>query len=268
MKYIVFSDLDGTLRPKDGDISQRTIEAIKKFQESGGEFVMTTGRNRQKSEEFARAYGGSRYIIDANGGEVFDTLKRKIIFSADISRETMEKLLAIAKKFGARLVVNIAADFRFVTAKREDDSHYIEKVFKSFDEIYGKYKVVGGYFSGFADKDRPALKLEALKIKEVGFPNEGKNGNENYLDYVSASCDKGIGVKKLLQHLGASYDDAISMGDGLNDTPMFSATKVSVAMANGSEQVKYVADVVAEHVRREGSAKVLEELTKKLKESK
>lgn len=262
MGYLVFSDLDGTLRPKDGSISPRCIEAIKKFKESGGEFIMTTGRNRQKTEEFASVYGGSRYIIDANGGEVFDTLKRKTIFSADISRETMEKLLAIANKFGARLVVNIAADFRFVTAKREDDSGYVEKVFKSFDQICGKYKIVGGYFSGFEDKDRAALKLEALKLKEVGFPNEGKNGNENYLDYVSASCDKGIGVKKLLQHLGASYDDAISMGDGMNDTPMFSATKLSVAMGNASEQVKYVADVVVDHVRREGSAKFLEALAR------
>lgn len=260
MRYLVFSDLDGTLRPKDGDISPRCINAIKKLKEAGCEFVMTTGRNRQKTEEFARVYGGSRYIIDANGGEVFDTVERKIIFSADISRETMEKLLAIAKKFGARLVVNVAADFRFVTAKRADDSKYVEKIFKSFDEIYGKYKVVGGYFSGFADKDRPALKLEALKVKEVGFPNEGKNGQENYLDYVSASCDKGIAVKKLLQYLGESYDNAISMGDGMNDTAMFSATKLSVAMANGSEQVKYVADVVADHVKRDGSAKFLESL--------
>ena len=76
MKYIVFSDLDGTLRPKDGGLSPRMIEAIKKFQEAGNLFVMTTGRNRQKAEEFAKEYGGSRYIINANGGEVFDTLKR------------------------------------------------------------------------------------------------------------------------------------------------------------------------------------------------
>ncbi len=263
MRYLVFSDLDGTLRPKDGNISQRCIDAIKQFKQCGGEFVMTTGRNRQKAEEFASVYGGSRYIINANGGEVFDTLTRKTIFSADISKETMERLWAIAKKFGARLVVNIAADFRYVTAKREGDSGYIEKVFKSFDEIYGKYKVVGGYFSGFKDKDRPALKMEALKIKEVGFPNEGKNGEENYLDYVSASCDKGIGVKKLLQHLGASYEDSISMGDGMNDTPMFSATKLSVAMANGPEQVKYVADKVIDHIKRDGSAKFLESLAEK-----
>lgn len=260
MKYIIFSDLDDTLRPKDGNISQRCIDAIKAFKDKGGEFVMTTGRNRQKAEEFAKAYGGSRYIINANGGEVFDTLTRKTIFSADISRESMEKLLALAKKFGARLVVNIAADFRFVTAKRDDDSNYVERVFSSFDEIYGKYKVVGGYFSGFADKDRTALKAQAFKIKEIGLPNEGKNLNENYLDYVSAACDKGIGVKKLLQHLNASYDDAISMGDGMNDTPMFSATKVSVAMANASEHIKYVVDVVADHVKRDGAAKIIESL--------
>ena len=260
MKYIVFSDLDGTLRPKDGGLSPRMIEAIKKFQEAGNLFVMTTGRNRQKAEEFAKEYGGSRYIINANGGEVFDTLKRKTIFSADIPKETMEKLWKIAKKFGARLCVNIAADFRFVTAKRDDDSNYVEKVFKSFDEICGKYKIVGGYFSGFSDNDRPALKLKAIKIKDLGYPNEGKNGGENYLDFVYASCDKGIGVKKLLQHLNVSYDKAISMGDGMNDTPMFSATAISVAMANGSEQVKYVADVVTDHVKRDGAAKFLESL--------
>ena len=48
----------------------------------------------------------------------------------------------------------------------------------------------------------------------------------------------------------------------MNDTPMFSATAISVAMANGSEQVKYVADVVADHVQRDGAAKFLESLIK------
>ena len=94
MKYIVFSDLDGTLRPKDGGLSPRMIEAIKKFQEAGNLFVMTTGRNRQKAEEFAKEYGGKltakwifgMVICDENGAENYSWTKDHFYFVDNASK--------------------------------------------------------------------------------------------------------------------------------------------------------------------------------------
>ncbi len=55
-------------------------------------------------------------------------------------------------------------------------------------------------------------------------------------------------------------DDAVAFGDGLNDVEMLKAVGIGVAMGNGHEKAKAVADVIAAHVDEDGIYKVMKEL--------
>lgn len=52
----------------------------------------------------------------------------------------------------------------------------------------------------------------------------------------------------LLDHLNASAEDAIAFGDARVDIPMLQHSSVGVAMGNGGEEIRAMADYVADDV--------------------
>ena len=57
--------------------------------------------------------------------------------------------------------------------------------------------------------------------------------------------DKGAALEKLLEILGARWEDVICCGDGYNDISMIERAGVGVAMANAQPEVRAAADYVA-----------------------
>ena len=65
-------------------------------------------------------------------------------------------------------------------------------------------------------------------------------------------CCKGInksyGMEKYLEYVGLTRKDAIAFGDGPNDLDMLSFAETGVAMGNGLEEVKKLADFVTKDI--------------------
>lgn len=53
---------------------------------------------------------------------------------------------------------------------------------------------------------------------------------------------------ELLKHIGGRIEDTIAFGDAKMDIPMFEYCAVGVAMGNGGEEIKAVADFVTDTV--------------------
>ena len=56
--------------------------------------------------------------------------------------------------------------------------------------------------------------------------------------------NKGEAVKMLCQKLGVAIENAVACGDAANDLAMLKAAGIGVAMINGSDEVKAVADYI------------------------
>lgn len=63
---------------------------------------------------------------------------------------------------------------------------------------------------------------------------------------------KAHAMQVLLDHLGASKDDAIAFGDAKVDIPMFEFAGTSVCMGNGGPEAKAAADFVTDGVNEDG----------------
>lgn len=66
--------------------------------------------------------------------------------------------------------------------------------------------------------------------------------------------DKGTAIDALLRHLGASRADTIAFGDAKVDIPMLEYCAVGVAMGNGGEEIRAMADLVTADVDKDGLA--------------
>lgn len=76
----------------------------------------------------------------------------------------------------------------------------------------------------------------------------------------SRGVDKGSGLRRALGMLGASRGDAVAIGDGETDVPMFGEAGTSVALANAPESVKGAATMVAGAAAGDGVVEALDTL--------
>ena len=69
-------------------------------------------------------------------------------------------------------------------------------------------------------------------------------------DILPKAGSKARGINKCLIHIGKSLDRMqCAFGDGLNDVEMLESVGMGVAMGNGHEKTKAVADVIASSCR-------------------
>ena len=74
----------------------------------------------------------------------------------------------------------------------------------------------------------------------------------NHLDDI-----KDIGIQEILQYYNLDVSQIMAFGDGDNDVKMLEIAGIAVAMGNGNENVKAVADYVTDDIDQDGIANAL-----------
>ena len=77
------------------------------------------------------------------------------------------------------------------------------------------------------------------------------------IDILPRDGGKGVGVQLTMERYGFSRDEVMAFGDGDNDRSMMAQAGLSVAMSNGEEHVKAMADHVTDTVENDGVSKAL-----------
>ena len=72
------------------------------------------------------------------------------------------------------------------------------------------------------------------------------------------AADKGKALLSLCAHLGIKPAQTVAFGDGGNDDELLEAAGISVAMANGLDSLKAIADVVTLSNDEDGVADYIE----------
>jgi len=67
------------------------------------------------------------------------------------------------------------------------------------------------------------------------------------LEFNPYNIDKGTGVKDLLEKINIDPSEAIAIGDNFNDIPMIENVGMGVAVKNGVDEIKSVANYVTEN---------------------
>ncbi len=78
-------------------------------------------------------------------------------------------------------------------------------------------------------------------------------------EVTTKGAEKGRQMLELAELFGFTQENVAAFGDGANDVSMIEQAAFGVAMGNGVEALKKVADVIADDISNEGLYKVLEE---------
>ncbi|WP_415327319.1 Cof-type HAD-IIB family hydrolase [Chryseobacterium sp. MMS23-Vi53] len=248
----VFFDIDGTLISfKTGKIPKSTQNSIKKLREKGVKVIVATGRSINTLAHISHIdFDG---FITFNGGYCATTdgkiLSKKTIDSNDIQslvNYTENSPLSFSLMYEDKVEINDATP-----------------------EVVGMYAHVNLPVPPIHDKEnidtenvlqaniflRPEAEEEFMKNV---MPNStASRWTPLFADVNPGGISKQIGIEIFCNHFGIDVSETMAFGDGGNDITMLKFTKIGVAMGNANDNVKEIADYIAEDVDNDGIEKTL-----------
>jgi Cof subfamily protein (haloacid dehalogenase superfamily) len=243
-------DLDDTLLRSDLSISYRTKNAIKRAEAGGIIIVLASGRTAAAMDRYVRILGMHKkagYLICNNGTVIQESNTGNVIHAIQIPINA------------ALIVYNLAAAEGFPVQLYHDDILYVSKPneFADYDQkITGLRQVVvdnfkdmvtAGCYKLLIPGDPMILQpLESLLRTYVGNEITLFTSKPYFLEILPPKTDKGTALAKIAEKLTIDQEAVLAIGDSMNDEAMIRWAGVGVAMANGDERIKAIADVVTE----------------------
>ena len=254
-KYLIFSDLDGTLADVDHDVNEHTKEVIRKILDEGHDFYIATGRMMSLVADVAYSIDPRVKVVASNGGIIQNGTE----FHKNLmDKEMIPLIYGIAMKYNLPTLFFTDKDIlytHFVPEFFAESNGYHERngtkpILKKVSNIHEDIKdfdIINALSTirdnddtkiSTNEKDLARLDLareELLKLDNLSVAASAPDNRELY----PATTSKGNALKKIANHLNAQ--NTVVFGDGYNDVSMFEVAHKSVAMKNAPEGVKKVA---------------------------
>lgn len=256
----LFMDLDGTLVPPGGFISQRNVQAIHAYTRAGGRVSIATGRHPLAIRELVQQLGlGNAPHLAGNGSVALEGDRTRLLFGiADRAEGAAAELLA-------RHVPYILYTIRGLYIQSPDITDFhtnlLVAVFHDYKPHYGAPPDPQSMFKilCFIDSDdragdgmirelAPKLGLKAVR------------SSARFLELVSPDAGKGRAMGMLLKELGWPIADTVAVGDSENDLTMFKEAGRAVAVANAIPAILAAADQVVASCEGDGVAELIDSL--------
>jgi len=262
----VFLDLDGTLLADDKSIPAINMQAIDKARRQGNCIVISTGRPLKSAVILAQDLGltgEGNYLIAYNGGLLYNTFEKKILFKSAIPLDTVRNVFEHAH---VRKLHLQTYDSEHVLVLPEGDDEdvriYCSKVRMEYRVLPSPLSITEEPVKMLAiNRADPVALAEFINWVEINYPDHlaAFYSNPTYVEIVNKGLNKGNALRQLASVLNIDIRDTIAAGDQSNDMDMIMAAGIGCAVSNATDQVKAVADYVTEKDNNNGAvAEILE----------
>lgn len=250
-KKALFLDIDGTLVTDDKEIPPENSRALERVLEQGHCVVISTGRPLYSAVQMARELnltGKGNYLIAFNGGILYDIYNKKSIFRLPVPMDCVKELFMEAEK--RALHIQTYDSDHVVVDRRCDDEEvrmYCSKVrmdFRILESIDELEEEPVKLLAINMDDVKPLEEFKAWIDANMGDRVSAFFSNFQYLEIVCKGLNKGHALRQMAQILGVPVKDTVAAGDQANDVDMVAAAGTGCAMANGTDEIKKVADYV------------------------
>ncbi|MCL6631493.1 MAG: HAD family hydrolase [Alicyclobacillus herbarius] len=252
---MVFLDIDGTL-VHDRRLVPSAHRVVRGLQNNGIEVALCTGRSVLHGRK-VQAELGVRHCVYFNGALTYS--KGHIIQSFPLSAAVVQRMISFTKRYKLPLILHttesavtfesIPGQFRpLLDAYDFPPIQVIEETEWSCDSqsVFQSNVLLTPDWD-----DRVRAKFPECLLYRWDF---------HAIDLQKGSCDKSVGAQILLSHLGIRPDQAIHIGDGGNDIPLFQQVGISVAMGNAAPDVQKQASLVTTTVEEDGVLRACQSL--------
>jgi Cof subfamily protein (haloacid dehalogenase superfamily) len=261
---LVVSDVDGTLVTHDKRLTDKAKAAVKKLEDNGIGFTITSSRPPVGMRFLVAPLGITLPIGPFNGSSMVDG-DLKPITQHLIGAAAAKQSIDVLDKYGVDVWIFTNEDWvikrddgKYVPHERDTIQHAPLMV-DDFAPYLAKACKIVGASSDFALLERCETEMQ----QALGDSAVAVRSQNYYLDVTPPAQSKGTFVKAMAERLGISLDAIATVGDMRNDLPMFKVSGMSIAMGNASDDVKSQATDVTTSNEDEGFAGAVELILKK-----
>lgn len=269
-KHLIALDLDGTLLTDDKTIAEQTRQTVLAAKEAGHIIVIATGRPHRASIQYYEALGLNTPMINFNGALVHHPRNNRWDIShSPLSIETAKKIIDTCYEVN---VYNILAEIQDQVYLDQYDEAILDIFRSSLPESFQERDTFRiGSLKEKLDHDPTSMlihpKAEQLAMLKDELDQhhaeliEHRNWGApwNIIEIVKKGINKAVGLKKLSQYFGIPREQIIAFGDEDNDLEMIEYAGVGVAMGNGIDELKSIANHVTKTNEQNGIGTFLEE---------
>ncbi|KAL3500626.1 hypothetical protein ACH5RR_039719 [Cinchona calisaya] len=262
----IFCDMDGTLLNSKSQISTSTAKALKEAISRGVKVVIATGKTRPAVISLLKKVdlaGKDGAISDFSPGVFLQGLlvygrQGREIFRSNLDPDVCREAFMYSLKHQVPLIA--FSEDRCLTLFEHplvDSLHttYSEpkaEIIPTVDQLLAGVDIQKLIF--LDTTEGVATTLRPYWAEATGDHASVVQAVPDMLEIVPSGTSKGRGVRLLLDHLGASPTEVMAIGDGENDVEMLELASFGVALSNGSEKAKAVADVIGLSNDEDGAA--------------
>ena len=266
MGKIIFIDVDGTLVDYENHLPESAVKAIRQARKNGHKVYICTGRS--KAEVYPPLWEiGLDGMIGGNGGYVES--EGVVVMHQLITLEQCKHIVdwLHERKLEFYLESNnglfasehfeeegepVIQEYSKRKGKENADKITVREVFP--DMIFG-----GELYRDDVNKVSFILRSYQDHLDSIQeFPDlqpgtwGGKGEIALFGDLGVKDITKAHAIDQLLNYLGAKREDTIAFGDAKVDIPMLEYCHIGVAMGNGGNEIKAMADYITDDVDQDG----------------
>lgn len=238
-------DLDRTLLHTDKTISPYTAEVFKKCKQKGILLMVATARPLRTMLQYCEIIDFDA-ISATNGARIVCGDYRK---ECGLCPESADRLLNALKRYHDFRVTLETGEEAYSNMPIEDYFSVISEDLAAVARTEGAVKILVGL-------DTP----ETLEIVKEMLTDDlyYTVANGHLMQIMNKSVTKWNGVKAMLEICGCSAEETVYFGDDYDDIEPIKMCGVGVAVSNAINEVKAVADHIAESNDDDGVAKFIE----------
>ncbi len=245
---IIYFDVDGTiLDPKTQEISKDTIKAINKVQKAGYKIAIATGRTSAALDnpKIKTACDWDGYVL-ANGGSILNK-------EFEVIKEHLCE---------AEFIENLINTYPGAIILEGYKNYVVGKMSKKTMAFLGDSANALEVLEKYEGQKIFKIIIEDLDLIENGFDNEIFADYEYFMntgdmpEIFPKNSGKHIAIDELNEIMG--YNRHTYFGDGNNDIDPIREANFGIAMENGSQAAKDVANYVTKSVSNDGVKHALE----------
>ncbi len=254
MKYKLFiTDYDGTLGgAPENTIDSQTLSAMDKFEQKGGKFVVCTGRMLTSIKRILASVNRKGVVVGFQGAIIQDLDNDKPLLEGGLSPQD-----------AVRAVQEFLSDGTLALAYDGEQLIYqSNEKYKEYIAIYaGMLKTQAIPFADLKQEilrrnkkirkvcalcETERVKELAQKYNEIYCDSEMSfNSGAKYLiECINKNYNKGQAVKFLANYYNVPLEQVLCVGDSTNDIPLISGEWHGVAVGDGKDELKAVANEI------------------------
>lgn len=244
--YLICLDLDGTLLNDNKEISNYTKQVLTELQQRGHFIMIATGRPYRASQIYYHELNMDTPVVNFNGAYVhhpksdeFKTIHE--VLDIDMSKNIIEKL----QQFQVTNIIAEVKDYVFI-------NNHDPRLFEGFS--MGNPRIQTGNLLEQLNEAPTSLLVEAeeskipeIKDKLTHFYAENIEHRRwgapfPVIEIVKRGINKARGIEQVRQFLNIDPQHIIAFGDEDNDIEMIKYAQHGIAMDNGLQELKDIAD--------------------------